>query len=126
LNKVERSNSNADHLALFSGATIYYKRIAEIAGLSRADLARSAEVKKSSVRFDEKIPITVADRLLEAGTIQNLVAGYFRGDALEVRLWFMLPNAELGNISPRDMIRIWRGQKLLNFVLEACWSEHIR
>jgi len=120
LNEAIRSIARVDHLALFSGKSVDYKRIAEIAGLSKADLAKLAAVKQSSVRFDEKIPTDVANRLRQVGTIENLVAGYFRGDVLKVRLWFMVPNYELGNISPRDMIRFWRGDKLLNFVIDAC------
>ena len=55
--------------------------------------------------------------------IANLVAEYFDGDAQKVALWFELRNPQLGNISPRNMIRGDRYKRLLNFVLEAREAE---
>ena len=51
------------------------------------------------------------------------VAEYFDGDAQKVALWFELRNPQLGNISPRNMIRGDRYKRLLNFVLEAREAE---
>lgn len=55
--------------------------------------------------------------------IANLVSEYFQGDAQKVKLWFHLPNPMLGNISPRDMVRLGRYERLLNFVLDAHEAE---
>jgi hypothetical protein len=112
-----------DLLALFPDSTVNYKRVADIADLSKSDLGKLGKVAKSSVRFDEKIPQPVADRLREIGNIANLVAEYFQGDAQKVELWFRLPNPMLGNISPRDMIRLGRYERLLNFVLDTHQAE---
>jgi len=58
-------------------------------------------------------------RLREIANIANLVAEFFAGDAQKVGLWFEIANPMLGNISPRDMIRIGRYKRLLNFVIVA-------
>ena len=112
-----------DLLTLFANHHVNYKRVAEIADLSKSDLGKLGKVAKSSVRFDDKMPQSVADRLREIGNIANLVAEYFNGDVQKVELWFRLPNPMLGNISPRDMIRLGRYERLLNFVLDAHQSE---
>jgi hypothetical protein len=96
-----------------------YKRIAELVKLSKEDLSKIAEVAKSSVRFDESIPVPVAERLREIANIANLVGEFFNGNPEKVGLWFELPNPMLGNISPRNMIRAGRYKRLLNFVLDA-------
>jgi hypothetical protein len=71
------------------------------------------------VRFDANIPEPVAERLREIANIANLVAQFFAGDAQKVALWFEIANPMLGNVSPRDMIRIGRYKRLLNFVIDA-------
>ena len=96
-----------------------YKRVADFVKLNKVDLGRIAGVAKSSVRFDAHIPEPVAERLREIANIANLVAQFFEGDAQKVGLWFEIANPLLGNVSPRDMIRIGRYKPLLSFVLEA-------
>jgi hypothetical protein len=88
-----------------------------------ADLAKLAGVAKSSVRYDANIPEPVAERLREIANIANLIAEFFAGDAEKVGLWFEPPNPVLGNISPRQMIRIGRYKRLLNFVVDAREAE---
>ena len=96
-----------------------YKRVADLVKLSKEDLSKIADVAKSSVRFDESIPLPVAERLREIANIANLVGEFFEGNAEKVALWFELANPQLGNISPRNMIRGGRYKRLLNFVLDA-------
>lgn len=112
-----------DLLGLYSGQRTDYKRVAELAKLSKEDLSKIADVAKSSVRFDDAIPAAVAERLREIANIANLVAEYFNGDAQKVGLWFELPNPMLGNVSPRTLIRGNRYKRLLNFVLDAREAE---
>jgi len=66
----------------------------------------------ASVRFDQKIPKEVLDRLKEIANICGLVAQFFGGDIAKTALWFKTVNPLLGNISPRDMIRYGRYEKL--------------
>jgi hypothetical protein len=100
-----------------------YRRVADLARLSKEDLSKLAKVARSSVRFDDAIPAAVAERLREIANIANLVAEYFEGDASKVGLWFELPNPMLGNVSPATMIRGKRCRRLLSFVLEAREAE---
>jgi hypothetical protein len=112
-----------DLLHLYRDGHPEYKRIADLARLSKADLGKISGVAKSSVRFDAHSPEPVAEKLREIANIANLVAEFFAGDAQKVGLWFEIANPTLGNASPRDMIRIGRYKRLLNFVLEAREAE---
>jgi hypothetical protein len=112
-----------DLLHFFPDGLPHYKRIADLVKLSKADLGKISGVAKSSVRFDAHIPAPVAERLREIANIANLVAEFFAGDAQKVGLWFEIANPMLGSVSPRDMIRIGRYKRLLNFVLEAREAE---
>jgi hypothetical protein len=112
-----------DILGLYTDGEPDYRRVADIAKLSKEDLGKIAKVAKSSVRYDNAIPAAVAERLREIANIANLVAEYFEGDVHKVGLWFELPNPHLGNISPRTMIRGNRYKRLLNFVLDAREAE---
>lgn len=113
----------SDILGLYHKGKPDYRRVAELAKLSKEDLGKIAKVAKSSVRYDESIPASVAERLREIANIANLVAEFFEGDVHKVGLWFELPNPHLGNISPRTMIRGNRYKRLLNFVLDAREAE---
>jgi hypothetical protein len=112
-----------DVLGLHRNGRTDYRRVADLVKLSKEDLSKIARVAKPSVRFDDAIPAAVAERLREIANIANLVAEYFDGDAQKVALWFELRNPQLGNISPRNMIRGDRYKRLLNFVLEAREAE---
>jgi hypothetical protein len=112
-----------DLLHLYRDGHPDYKRIADLTKLSKVDLSKIAQVAKSSVRFDAHIPEPVAARLREIANIANLVAEFFAGDAQKVGLWFEIANPMLGNISPRDLIRIGRYKRLLNFVIDARQAE---
>ena len=82
-------------------------------------LSKIASVSKSSVRFDNRIPRDLKERMEQVAIICNLVAEYFKGDAKKTALWFRTLNPMLGNISPRDMIRLGRYQKLQKFIVAA-------
>src|SRR5258708_1798708 len=115
--------ASQDLLHLYQDGHLDYKRIADLTKLSKADLSKISQVAKSSVRFDAHIPEPVAARLREIANIANLVAEFFAGDAQKVGLWFEIANPMLGNVSPRDMIRIGRYKRLLNFVIDAREAE---
>ena len=87
--------------------------------LKKDDVSKATGVKVGSIRYDERIPPELSKRIREWAILLNLVAGHFQGDVQKTTLWFKMPNPLLGNMSPRDMIRYGRFQKLLRFVLEA-------
>ena len=83
------------------------------------DVAKAADVSPKSVRYDEKMPAELQERIREWAILVNLVAEFFKGDLERTAQWFKMPNPLLGYISPRDMIRVGRFKKLLKFVTSA-------
>ncbi len=55
---------------------------------------------------------------MEIANVCGLVAQFFQGDVAKTALWFKTMNPPLG-ISPRDMIRYGRYEKLRRFVMDA-------
>lgn len=108
-----------DHLGFWADQSLKPKAVADFLSLGKQDVAKVAGVAISSVRFDQKIPREVLDRLQEIANICALVAEFFGGDVTKTALWFKTKNPSLGGISPRDMIRFGRYSKLQKFVLDA-------
>jgi hypothetical protein len=104
-----------DYLSVYEN----YPRIVSLLEFGKKDVARAAHVPLTSVRYDNKMPRELVERLREWGVLLNIVAQYFQGDTTRTVLWFLTPNPLLGNIKPRDMIRFGRYQKLLNFIWNA-------
>lgn len=108
-----------DHLSLFEDDTPNYEEVVELLEFKKEDVSKAAGVSLSSVRYDDKIPAQLRERMREWANLLNLVAEHFRGDNSKTTLWFTVPNPLLGNISPRDMIRYGRYKKLLKFIVNA-------
>lgn len=108
-----------DPLNFWAGAGLDYERVRDLVGLSNSDLSRVAHVAKASVRFDERIPPELKERMEQIANCCAMVAEHFKGDAQKVALWFGAQNPMLGNISPRDMIRYGRFAKLQRFIVGA-------
>ena len=108
-----------DYLGFWANQTLQAKTVADFMGLDRRDVARVAGVSSASVRWDQKIPREVLDRLTEIAVVCSLVAQFFEGDSVKTKLWFQTRNPLLGNLSPRDMIRYGRYEKLRRFVMDA-------
>lgn len=106
-----------DYLGLFQGNTP--KNVVHFLELTQNDVSKAIGIPKKSIRYDEDIPKELARRLQEIAVICELIAGYFNGDAKKAALWFQIKNPALGGISPRDMIRFGRYQKLEKFVRNA-------
>jgi len=85
---------------------------------TKDDIASATNVPGSSVRFDHRMSSDVRDRMIEIATICELVAEHF-GNAEKAALWFKISNPLLGDLSPRDILRMGRFKKLHRFVLEA-------
>lgn len=84
--------------------------------LEKEDISKAANISKSSVRYDERIPPALEQLLSEIAIICELVANHFEGDVKKTSLWFKMENPALGGISPRDMIRYGRFKKLKEFI----------
>lgn len=107
-----------DYLRILN-ATNPSKRVVEFLKLNKTDVAKATHVPKASIRYDDKIPAELSQRLQEIGVVCELVANYFKGDTGKTALWFQINNPALGNVSPRDMIRYGRYKKLIKFVQNA-------
>lgn len=107
-----------DRLSLFAGGHTDYQRIVKLLDFSKSDVAKASSIPSISVRYDQRIPRELAERLQEWAIALNMVAQYFQ-DEHKTILWFKTPNPLLGNITPRDMIRVGRFRKLQRFIQNA-------
>lgn len=96
-----------------------FKKVANFLRLTKEDVAIAAGIAKSSVRYDGRSPVKLLERMKEISVICELVAEYFKGDAIKTSLWFQIKNPALGDVSPRDMIRYGRYKKLLKYIRHA-------
>ena len=108
-----------DYLSLFAKREAYPHKVVDFVGFKKEEVSQATGVPSNSIRYDDRMPQILKDRLRELATLFNLVAQFFEGDAEKTALWFKTPNPILGNISPRDMIRFGRYKKLLKFILNA-------
>lgn len=108
---------HTNYLDLFTGNTA--KNVVKFLELDTNDVSRGMGINKKSVRYDEKIPKELVQRLQEIAIICELVAIYFDGDTEKTALWFKIKNPALGGLAPRDMIRFGRFKKLEKFVRNA-------
>ena len=114
-----RNVRDHDYLGFWADQTLRAREVAEFLQLKKPEVAKVAGVAPSSVRFDQKMPREVHERLEEIANICALVAEYFEGDVAKTALWFRTRNPMLGDIAPRDMIRFGRYAKLRQFVMDA-------
>jgi len=107
-----------DHLSLFKSGGPDYQRVVKLLDFNKKDVARASNISWMSVRYDQKMPRELADRVREWALALALVAQYFKDEQKTV-LWFKTSNPLLGNVAPRDMIRVGRFKKLHRFILNA-------
>jgi len=103
----------------WSNHGLNYSDVADFLDLDKNALSKIGGVSKDSVRFDARIPRALRNRLEQIANIISLVAEVFDGDRHKTALWFKTPNPSLGEVAPRDMIRLGRYKKLSKFVNEA-------
>lgn len=96
-----------------------YKVVPELLQFDKKQISQLGRVAQSSVRYDVNIPRDLAERLEQTANIANRVAALFDGDVEKATLWFRTLNPLLGNITPRDMLRLGRFKRLAKFVAEA-------
>lgn len=108
-----------DYLSLFKGKQLQYNRIKGFLEFKNEDISTATGVPLESIRFDERIPREVLERMKEWANVLNLIAEHFNGDDRKTALWFTTPNPLLGNITPRDMIRLGRYRKLFKFIFNS-------
>ena len=107
-----------DSLDLFTGDKPNVKKIVDILKYKKKDVSVAADVPLKSVRYDQKMPEALRERITEWAVAINLVGSYF-DDEHKTVLWFQTINPLLGNVSPKAMIRAGRFKKLLRFIQTA-------
>lgn len=109
--------SNHLHLVEENGEPDYAK-ILKFLRFDKSDFSKATGVPVSSIRYD-RLPKELHERFLEIAAVCELVADHFGGDIGKTAQWFSLPNPLLGEISPRDMIRMGRFKKLMKIIYDA-------
>ena len=108
-----------DYLSLFPSGGTDYEKVIDLLDFRKKDVARALNVSLHSVRYDPpKMPKELQDRIQEWAIALSLVAQFFKDEQKTV-LWFKTPNPLLGDVAPRDMIKIGRFKKLRHFILQA-------
>ena len=114
-----RTVPEKDYFHLFDRGTLNAEKVVKLLKYKKEDVSVAANVPISSVRYEpQKMPTELKERLTEWAVALNLVASFFK-DQEKAILWFGIPNPLLGGISPKDMIRVGRFKKLLNFIQTA-------
>jgi len=108
-----------DHFHFGLGERFNPRAVPDVLGLKKEDVSRIASVSVRSVRYDKAIPEQMLERLEEIGMTINLVANFFAGDPDKTIAWFKAKNPLLGDVSPRDMIRLGRFERLRKFIINA-------
>jgi hypothetical protein len=108
-----------DYLQFWQSGLFQPQRVARFLGLSKGELAQLAGVAPASVRFDDKAPRALRERMMDLATTCELVAEAFEGNTTKTALWFMTPNPELNNFSPCDLLRRGNREVLQQQILDA-------
>ncbi len=115
-----------DYLTLYPEGGTDYHKVVRLLDFKKNDVARASNIAVQSVRYDHpRMPRELEDRMREWAVALNLVAQFF-GDEQKTVLWFKTPNPLLGDITPRDMIRIGRFKKLRRFIQNALSENEAR
>ena len=115
-----------DALLFGRGPAFQPKLVADWLGLDKGELSRIASVSRSSVRYDAAAPRALIERLEEIANIANMVAQIFDDDGAKTALWFRTKNPMLGDVSPRDMVRLGRHDRLRKFIVRAVADQSTR
>lgn len=108
-----------DPLGFGLGNKFHPEKVRDFLELSKDEVSRLADVSVKSVRYDDAIPAAIRQRFEEIAVTCTLVAEVFGGDAGKTALWFRTKNPMLGDVSPRDMIRLRRFDRLRRFIAGA-------
>ena len=95
-----------------------YDKVKDILGYTKQDISIASGVPFGSIRFDGKVPAELTERFIEWATAITLVHSFFKNET-KTMLWFKVPNPMLGDVAPREMIKVGRFRKLLNFIQSA-------
>lgn len=95
------------------------KRVVNFLDFHNNEVSKATGQTVKSIRYDDRMPRELKERLEEIGNLINLTANYFNGDLSKTTLWFNTRNPLLGDMSPKEMIAFGRYEKLRKFILNA-------
>ena len=107
-----------DRFKFFKGSNIQGQKVVDTLKYKKQEVSQASGIKLNSVRYDLKMPLELKERLIEWATAINLVADFFKNNDKTI-LWFNTPNPLLGEVTPRNMIRIGKSKKLITFIRNA-------
>ena len=108
-----------DPMGFWSQGNLDAKKVADFINFKKPDVARIANVAPKSVRFDSRISKPVLAHMMQMANICSIVAELLNNDVEKTKLWLNTPNPAVGDISPKQLMRFGKYQKLLKFVLDA-------
>ena len=91
-----------DNLGFWAGPRLKAEAVVDFLEFKKADVAKIAGVSLASVRFDQKIPKQVRDRLMQLATLCELVAQYFGGDVEDIAMVQNGQSVTRQRVSTRD------------------------
>jgi hypothetical protein len=112
-----------DYFQFGRGTSFKPKQVSDVLRLKKVDVSHIASVAESSVRYDDAIPEQVLSHLTEIANTLNLVAKAFEGDISKAVTWFTTCNPMLGDITPRDMIRLGKYDRLRKYIVHAMMDQ---
>lgn len=108
-----------DDLSSFQKGDLTFSKAIHLIDFNKEEISKATGVPVRAVRYDEQMPQILRDQLREWANLLNLVVEFFEGDREKTALWFKITNPFLGNITPRDMLRLGLYKKLFRFVKNA-------
>jgi len=105
----------SDYFHFFTKGNPDSPKVVSFLKYKKEDISIATGVPISSVRYDEKMPTELKERITQWANAINLVGSYFQ-DENKTMLWFQIPNPQLGGYAPRDLIRLGRFNKLMKFI----------
>ena len=105
-----------DDLHLFTDKVVNEQMLINFLGLTVEDISKFTGVPKADIIVDSKTSIITSEKLHAIAIMCQKISDFYQGDGESVVDWFQFANPLLGNISPTDMIRFGRLDKLSLFI----------
>lgn len=108
-----------NYLGLFTEAgEVDLQKTCDFLEVSKKQLAESFGLNENAIRTD-RMSLSTKQRLTDLAEAMEMVALLMKGDSDKTRLWFKVPNPNLGGNSPRSLILLKRSSVLFDFIGSA-------